>query len=122
MKVTKDQIVNGVLSFAEVEVVPQIGDKATQILIAIFVKAAKANPKLADSLFENHMLKTFLKADEEGYYDIDEAFGYITEALHQYGPFPVEIPAVPFISPSEKTLSFNESDISEIKKRIERSN
>lgn len=122
MKVTKDQIINGAISYAEAEVVPQVGDKAMQIIIAIAVKAVRANPHLVDSMFENKTLQTFLKADDDGCFEIDDAFKYASEAVRQYGPFPIEIPAVPFISPSEKTLSFGESDIAELKKQIERSN
>jgi hypothetical protein len=122
MKVTKEQIVNGVDSFAEAEVIREVDDKATHILAAIFIRYVKAKTKLVDSIFESQTVKTFLKADESGMYEIDELFQIVTESIRQYGPFPVEIPPIPFISPSEKTLKFNEADVSEIKKRIERSN
>ena len=122
MKVTKEQIINGVVSFAETEVIPQVDDKATQILAAIFVRYVKANTKLVDTLFENQMVKTLLEADENGMYETDGIFQIVSESIRQYGPFPVEIPPIPFISPTEKSLRFNESDISEIKRRIERSN
>ena len=123
MRVTKNQIVNGVISYVESEVIPQVGeDKATQIIVSIAVKAVQANSKLVDSIFENQLVKTLLDADENGTYELDDIMKCIEDSLKQYGAFPVNLPAIPFISNSEKTLAFSESDIGEIKRRIERSN
>lgn len=122
MRVTKDQIINGIVSYAENEVIPQVGDKATQIIAAIAVKSIKANTKLIDSLFENPMLKTLLEEDADGTYELDIVFGNVAESIRQYGPFPIEIPPIPFVSNSEKLLTFTDSDVNEIKRRIERSN
>lgn len=122
MRVTKDQIINGVVSYVEGEVIPQVGDKATQIIAAIAVKSVKANTKLIDSLFENQMVRTLLEEDENGTYELDNVFRNVAESIRQFGPFPVEIPPIPFISNSEKLLTFTDSDVNEIKRRIERSN
>jgi len=123
LRVTKNQIVNGVISYVESEVIPQVGeDKATQIIVSIAVKAVQANSKLVDSIFENQLVKTLLDADENGTYELDGIMKCIEDSLKQYGAFPVNLPAIPFISNSEKTLAFSESDIGEIKRRIERSN
>ncbi len=122
MRVTKNQIVNGVISYMESEVIPQVDDKPTQIFIAIAVKSVQANSKLVDSIFANQLVKTLLDADENGTYELDGIMKSAEESLKQYGAFPVIIPAIPLISNSEKTLAFSESDINEIKRRIERSN
>lgn len=122
MRVSKNQIVNGVISYVESEVIPQVDDKPTQIIVSIAVKAVQANSKLVDSIFENQLVKTLLDADENGTYELDGIMKCIEDSLKQYGAFPVNIPAIPLISNSEKTLAFSESDIGEIKRRIERSN
>lgn len=123
MRVTKNQIVNGVISYIESEVIPQVGeDKATQIIVSVAVKAVQANSKLVDSVFENQLVKTLLDADENGTYELEGIMKCVGDSLKQYGAFPVNLPAIPFISNSEKTLAFTESDIGEIKRRIERSN
>jgi hypothetical protein len=122
MRVTKDQIINGVISFVETDVIPQVDDKATQIIASIAVKAVKANTKLVDSIFENQLVKTLLDVGEDGTYEIEGLFKSIEESVREFGAFPVELPAVPFISPTEKTLKFDAKDVSEIKRLIERSN
>lgn len=121
MKVTKDQIIKGILTYAENEVIPMVDDKSTQIIASIAIKSIAANTKLIDSVFENPTVKALLNCDGEGMYEIDPLFKVIEDSVNQYGPFPVEIPPIPFVSPSVKTLSFSEADISEIKRRIERS-
>lgn len=122
MRVTKDQIINGVISFVESDVIPKVDDKATQIIASIAVKAVKANTKLVDSIFENQLVKTLLDVGEDGTYEIEGLFKSIEESVREFGAFPVELPAVPFISPTEKTLKFDAKDVSEIKRLIERSN
>lgn len=122
MRVTKDQIINGIISYVEGEVIPQVGDRATQIIAAIAVKSVKSNTKLIDSLFENQMMKMLFEQDENGTYELENVFNNVAESIRQFGPFPVEIPPIPFISNSEKLLTFTESDVNEIKRRIERSN
>lgn len=122
MRVTKSQIVNGVVSYVESEVIPHVDDKPTQIIASIAVKSVKANPKLADKVFENPLVKSILDADEDGTYELEGLFKSVTESLKEFGPsFPVEIPAIPLISNSVKTLAFTESDVAEIKRQIERS-
>ena len=123
MRVTRDQIVNGIASVVETDVIPMIDDdKATQIIASIAVKAVKANTKLVDSVFETQMIKTLLEVDEDGTYEIEGLFKSIEESVREFGAFPVELPAIPFISPTEKTLKFDAKDVSEIKRLIERSN
>ena len=119
MRATKDQMVNGIAAYIESEVIPQIGDKATQIAAAIAVKAVKANARLMDSVFSNPMLKNLLQ-EKDGTFEIDDLFEYIRESVDQFGPFPVTLPAIPLISPDEKTISFNADDIQRIKKNVER--
>ena len=120
MKVTKDQMVNGIVSYIDSDVIPQIGDKAAQIMASIAVKAVKANNKLIDSIFDSPTVKNLLN-ETDGMYEIDDIFRYIEESVQEFGSFPVTIPSIPLISPDEKTLSFNTEDIQQMKRKIERS-
>ena len=121
MRVKKEQIINGIMSFVESEVIPQVGDKPTQIIVGTAVNLLKTNTALIDKFFENPMVQTVFHKSEDGTYEIEEVFQSMADSVKKYGPFPVEIPAIPFISPSDKLLSFSEADINEIKRRIERS-
>ena len=121
MRVTKDQIVNGVVTFIETEVIPQISDRSTQFVMGVAVNAVKANKKLVDSIFANQLVKIVLDESADGTYELDNLLVSINDSIRQYGPVPVEIPSIPLISPAGSTLKFSESDIAEIKRRIERS-
>ena len=121
MKVSKEQIVNGIVSYVESEVIPLIDDKATQVIASIAIKSVKANKKLSDSIFGSQIIKNALREDEDGMFEIGEMFGLIQESVKELGPFPITIPPIPIISPHESTFNFDESDIAEIKKCIERS-
>lgn len=122
MRVTKQQIANGITSYIESDVIPQVEDKSLKILASIAVKSIQANERLLDTIFANPVVKALLTEDENGTYEIDGLFKVISESISQYGSFPIEIPPIPLISPSVKTLSFDEKDISEMKRIIERSN
>lgn len=120
MRVNKMQLINGILAYAESEVVPQVGDKPTQIIVSVAIKSIRTNPALADLILGNQIIKALLDENENGY-EIDGLFTAMEESIRQYGPFPVVIPPIPIISPLEKTLTFSESDVAEMKRRIERS-
>lgn len=122
MRVTKEQLIKGTIEYIGEDVIPQItDDKALQILLDIMVNSVKANSKLADPIFENNTVKTFLKCNDDGTYDLEGSFNIISSSIKKYGPFPVVIPPIKYVSPKEKELSFTESDIAELKRRIERS-
>lgn len=122
MRVTKEQLIKGTIEYIGEDVIPQItDDKALQILLDIMVNSVKANSKLADPIFENNTVKTFLKCNDDGTYDLEGSFNIISSSVKKYGPFPVVIPPIKYVSPKEKELSFTESDIAELKRRIERS-
>ena len=122
MRVTKDQIIKGVTQYIENDVIPQISDdRVFQIILDIIVQAIRTNPKFADAIFENNAVKIFLSCNEDGTYEIEGPFSMISGSVKKYGPFPVVIPPIRYISPAEKTLSFTESDIAELKRSIERS-
>ena len=121
MRVKRENIVNGVATYVDTEVIPNIEDKVTRIVASVAFKAVQSNGKLLDELFKNPVLKNLLHEDENGTYDIGELFGYLSDSVKQYGPFPVTIPPIPFISPDEKILSFSDADVAELKRYIERS-
>ena len=123
MRVTKEQIVNGIASYVKSDVIPQIGDdRSTKIILSTAVYYVQANTKLVDSIFQSQFIKMLLDEDGSGTYEIDGLFESISKSIKEHGSFPVEIPPIPFVSPSEKLFSFSEADVSEIKRRIERSN
>ena len=117
MKVSKQQMVNGLTKYVKEEVINKITDKPLKIVIAIGITALETNPSLADPILTNDIVSSLLREDD-GTYDIDTAFDVIKKTLDEYGDFPVTIPAIKFVSPEEKTLTFSGKDIKKIKDYI----
>ena len=51
-------------------------------------------------------------------YDIDSAVEILEKTIDEYGDFPVVIPAIKFLSPNEKELTFTSRDIRKLKNYI----
>ena len=116
---SKNQIVNGLIKYVELEVISKIEDKALQIILGIGVVALKRNQDMIDAILKNPIIGYLVKETEDGKYDLDELFDVINETLKTYGKLPVTIPAIKFISPVEKTLKFSTDDINKLKNCME---
>ena len=122
MRVQINQIVDGIVSFAETEIIPSMGeDRAGQFLVSVGVNALRANPKLLEGFLHKGIVKTLLDASDDGTYELDGLFRAVTDSLDKYGAYPIVIPAIPLIAPAERTLRFNSSDVEKLKRQIERS-
>ena len=115
--VSKYQIVNGVVNYAKTEILRNITDKPLKMILATCISALEANPSIADAFFKNEIVAQFL-AENGGEFDIEIAFDAAEKTLAEYGDFPVTIPAIKFVSPTEKTLTFSVADIQNLKKYI----
>lgn len=117
MKVTKQQIISGIVKYTKNEVLNKIVDKPLKMIIATVVAMMETNPKILDNVFNNPMLSSMLY-EEDGMYEIDELMEVVEDIMNEYGEFHVTIPAIKFISPMEKELSFGASDIKKLREYI----
>lgn len=117
MNVTKNQIVNGVIKYAKSEVIDKITDKPLKMILAAGVSALEINPSIADSIFGNDFVSKILNEDS-GLYDLDSVFEILEKTVDEYGDFPLVIPAIKFVSPNEKELTFTSRDIRKLKSYI----
>ena len=117
MKVTKQQIISGVVKYTKNEVLNKIVDKPLKMIIATVVAMMETNPKIVDAVFNNSIISAMLYEDN-GMYEIDELMEVIEDIMNEYGEFPVVIPAIKFISPMEKELSFGASDVNKLREYI----
>ena len=118
MRITRNQIVHGVAGYIKDEIIPKM-ERPMQIVAAIAVNSAVNNDRLMDSLFDNEMISSLLGDDGTGAYDISGLITAVHDAMDAYGNFPVRIPSIPFISPSEITLTITAEDIRAMQRRIE---
>ena len=120
MRVTRNQIVNGLVAYIQQEIMPKMDDdRALKILFSVAVNAIKANDKLIDKYLGNDLIRALIDDDGSGNYDIERLMDWIRQSVEQYGAFPVAIPPIPLISPREITLKLGPSDIAAIKRQIE---
>lgn len=117
MKTTKKQIVTGVTKYAKKEIIDKITDKPLKMIIAAAVSALELNPALVDNIFSNDILAGIVHKDGDQY-DLGDALRIAEKTLDDYGDFPVVIPAIKFISPEEKELTFSASDVRKLKNYI----
>ena len=120
MRVTKAQIVNGIVSFIRDELFPKMDDdRALKILFSVAVNAIKANDKLVDKWLSNDIIRALIDADDSGTYDIDRMMDWIRRSVEEYGAFPVSVPPIPLISPREIVIKLSAPDIAAIQRQIE---
>ena len=120
MRVTKSQIVHGVTDYIQSDILPNlVNGKGLQIIVSIGANAIAANHKIADAVFDHQMVRALLDDDGSGTYDIGGLAEAMRKSIEQYGSFPVQIPAIPLISPAELTLKLTAEDVAAMKSRIE---
>ena len=120
MRVTKSQIVHGVTDYIQSDILPNLTNgRGLQIIVSIGANAIAANHKLVDVLFENQMFRALLDDDGNGTYDVSGLAEAMSKSIEQYGSFPVSIPAIPLVSPTEITLKLSAADVDAMRQRIE---
>lgn len=117
MKVTKSQIINGVIEYAKSEMIDKITDKPLKMILATGISAIELNNSIVDGLFENPIVSGIL-GESDGKYELDDISEILFKTLDEYGDFPIIIPAIKFISPYEKELKFTSSDVRKLKEYI----
>ena len=114
MEVTKGQMINGVIRFMKSDVIAKIPDKPFRMTLSALVNLIEVKPEVADTIFETPFLKS-----QTGMYDIDLLENIVTKTIDEYGDFPITVPAIKFISPTEKELRFTSEDVRKLKSYIE---
>lgn len=117
MEVTREQIAQGVVKFINSNVINHVDDKATKLLLGMAAAAVEIKPQIIDSVLDNPMLSLFIKT--ENGYDLSAIEKAAASAMDKYGNLTIYIPPIPFISPSEKTLTFNADDVRKLRASVE---
>lgn len=120
MRVTKNQIVNGLVSYIQQEIMPRMDDdRALKILMSVGINAIKGNGKLIEKYLGNDIMRALIDDDGSGSYDVERLMDWIRASVEEYGAFPVTVPPIPLISPREITIRLSASDIAAIQRQIE---
>lgn len=120
MRVTRSQIIHGIVDYAQSDIIPKMGNgRALQILASVGANTVAANNKLVDAIFENQMVRAILDDDGSGTYEISGLVDAMSKAIQQFGNFPVQVPAIPLIAPAGMTLTLSADDVAAMRSRIE---
>lgn len=111
MKVNRNAIVNGLDKFVRADVMSKIPDRSLLIVMEMALTWLKRHPEAIDPYIKF--------CEKNGEYELDEIAEITQKALKTHGAFPITIPAIPFVSPAEKVLSFSADDIATLKQYIE---
>lgn len=120
MRVTKSQLVHGVIAYVQNEILPKMGDnRAMQILISVGANTAAANAKLMDLIFGNQIVRAILEDDGSGTVEIGGLAEAMRKSIDQYGSFPVKVPVIPLICPDGFTVTLAANDVTALFNAIE---
>lgn len=113
MEVSKGQLISGIVKYVKNEVLKKIPDKPFKMTLSAGINLIEVKPEVADVIFDHPILK-----NENDMYDIDLLEQIVVTTINEYGDFPVTIPAIKFISPTEKELRFTMEDIKKLREYI----
>ncbi len=120
-KIKSEQLVTGVIKYLNVEIIPCIEDKFTKLLLRTMTISAESNldsyTKLVDEFVRKPFISDLLKTEKD-VFEIESLIDAVRQAVNECGELVIKIPPVKFISPEEKTLSFNNADISKLKQYL----
>ena len=112
---------SGFIKYLAAEIIPCVEDTFTKLALKTFAitteKNAPAYTKELDSMIEKPFIADLLKV-EDGCFEVEELIDAARQAVNECGELTVKIPAIRFISPEEKTLSFSAADISKLKQYL----
>lgn len=117
-KINSEQIIKGFIKYLNIEIIPCIDDTFTKLLLRTFTITAESNSKAYEKAISSFVKSGFV-ADmlhtENDVFEIEMLIDALRQAVNECGELVVKIPPIKFVSPEEKTLSFNAADISKLK-------
>lgn len=117
-KINSEQIIKGFIKYLNTEIIPCIDDTFTKLLLRTFTITAESNSKAYEKAISSFVKSGFV-ADmlhtENDVFEIEMLIDALRQAVNECGELVVKIPPIKFVSPEEKTLSFNAADISKLK-------
>lgn len=111
--VSRKLIVNAVSKFITTDLIQGIDDMQVKFALSLVKQNLIDNPSVIDNIFENTFISSVIH-EENGMYDIDDFVMILKKVLSEYDSYPITIPKIPLILPSEKTIRIEINDIDKI--------
>jgi len=112
MKVDSNRLINGIIQYAENEVINNLPTTGKWLLGAGVGIAASRLEYIVNALNENALAKAMGIVDDDGMFDVDLMMNNLKRSANRYGKMTVDVPIV-------GKLTFNESDVDDLHRYIE---
>lgn len=117
-KINAEQLLRGFIKYLNIEIIPCIDDTFTKLLLRTFTITTESNAdvyvKAITDFAKTEFISDILHAENDTF-EIEMLIDALRQAVNECGELVVKIPPIKFVSPEEKTLSFNAADISKLK-------
>lgn len=117
MQVTQAQITSGAANFLRSEIIPKIPDKGFRVVLETAAAMVEMSPRIVDQVFRSPMVALLIQG-QDGLYDLEHLEAALTKAMETHGGLTVTVPAIPLVSPTEKSMTFAAADIKSLMRYI----
>lgn len=118
MQITKQQMLNGAARYIRNEVIPHIPDKGVRVVLEMLATTGELQPAVFGKYLDTPLVSAILQ-EKDGFYDLDIAEATLTKSMEAIGGLELTVPAIPLISPHEKTMTFTANDVRTLKRYME---
>lgn len=111
MKYSADQVVNGIINYADNEIMAKLPTSGKWIVGTAIGLASNKATHMIDSLKDNMVVKALDVIDDDGMIDVDALISAMRSSADRYGKLTVEVPMI-------GRLSFTASDVDSLRSYI----
>lgn len=113
MKVNSSQLVNGLIQYADNEVINNLPTTGKWVLGAgLGIASSKVND-IVSTLNDSPLAKSLGIVDEDGMYDVGLMADHLKQSASRYGKMTIQLPVI-------GKLTFSEADVDSLRSYIER--
>ena len=117
-KIDAKTLVLGIGEYINSYVIPNVDDTFLKITLKTYAVSssmkAEAYEKVIQELLNNSFIHDFLSVEDE-YFDIELLIDSLQTAIDECGDLKLTFPAIRFISPQEKVITFKSRDLADLK-------
>ena len=111
MKKNPEEIISGVVRYADQEVIPKLNGPGKWIVGTLVGMSSNRMAQMARQLQDNALIRMIGVVDEDGLYDIDDIADHLGVAAQKYGYLTLEVPLI-------GTLTFKDEDVHQLRRYI----
>ena len=117
-KIDAKTLVIGIGEYLNSYVIPNIDDTFLKITLKTYAVSssmkAEAYEKIIKEYISNSFIHDFLSVEDDQF-DIEILIDSLQTAVNECGDLKITFPAIRFVSPQEKTITFKANDIADFK-------